>query len=536
MRIAEFELNCAFRRQFTLAEVINGRAAVLQLLRIRNVRGSGTSWLQLLLELDGKRVRQKSIRNLPVGDEDGAAALERSICQDMVLQVNTPAGEHTLRLLITGENASAELVETISVLTPDIIPTDFVRAGLLSAYVRLSDSLRCFAAEAAGHLAASDPAAAARCLYEALKEKQLLYQPVSGRQYPDCQRLSGMESILQHGGSCADLSLLFASLMWNIDVPPALLLFEDHLAAGCFTGGLPLFETMNDPAGILRLVQEGELLPWEATSICRLYQHPFDAAKEEILRRIRLCAEKGRPCMLINVQRMLMQGLKTVPEDLLRRQCRCCGYTAEFTVRDPSPRCPACGAEIPPLQLPDPSPVPEMVVYSDEVVYARHAGHAAAVRLKKDTDALRLMDTWQGLAVTEIGERAFEGAGVKSVALPEGIAAIGDYAFARCAGLKRFVIPDTVTRMGAGALMNSGLESVCIPGSIGVVPRLAFAGCAGLEYLTLSEGIARIDEKAFDGCLKLREVTIPASVRQVARNAFPEGCRLIFKTSSVKWL
>ena len=97
------------------------------------------------------------------------------------------------------------------------------------------------------------------------------------------------------------LALLFASLLWNVDVPPALLLFEDHMAAGCFPDGLPAFETLNDPALILQLAQCGALLPWEATSACHLYQHPFETSQAEILQRIRHCAEKKKPCMLVNV-------------------------------------------------------------------------------------------------------------------------------------------------------------------------------------------------------------------------------------------
>lgn len=536
MRIDAFELDCTFRQQFTLAEVLNGQAAAFQSFRIRNVRGSESSWLHLSLELDGKSVRQKSIRNLSIGDEEGAAALERRVLQDMVLHAGTPAGAHTLRLLITGSQSSQELIAIITVLPPDIIPTDFLRARLLSAYVRLSDPLRNFAAGAIGDLENPEPAKAARCLYGAVLDRKPLYQPVSGRQYPDCQRLSAMDNILHHGGSCADLSLLFASLLWNVDVPPALLLFEDHMAAGCFPDGLPAFETLNDPALILQLTQCGALLPWEATSACHLYQHPFETAQAEILQRIRHCAEKKKPCMLINVQRILMQGLKPVPADLCRRSCTHCGYVAEVSLLDASAHCPACGKLIPPLTLPDAPAAPEPVVFSDEVVYSRLSGSAVAVRLKADTEALRLMDTWQGLLVTEIGERAFAKSRVRSVALPDGIVRIGDYAFAACRELQHFTLPETMIKLGTAAFRDSGLQSVCIPGSIRLIPRLAFAGCTDLEHLTLSEGLIQIDEKAFDGCGHLQSVTIPASVRQIARNAFPPSCRLILLSKETKLL
>lgn len=536
MRIDAFELDCTFRQQFTLAEVLNGQAAAFQAFRIRNVRGNASSWLHLSLELDGKSVRQKSVRNLSVGDEESAAALERGVLRDMVLHAGTPAGPHTLRLLITGSQVSQELLASITVLPPDVIPTDFLRARLLSAYVQLSDPLRNFAAEAIDDFSQPRPAEAAARLYEALLSRKLLYQPVSGRQYPDCQRLSAMDNILCHGGSCADLSLLFASLLWNADVPPALLLFEDHMAAGCFPADLPAFETLDDPALILQLAQCGTLLPWEATSACHLYQHPFETAQTEVLQRIRYCAERKKPCMLLNVQRTLMQGLKPVPANLCRRSCTCCGYVAEVSPLDTTAHCPACGKAIPPLTFPDAPPAPEPVFFSDEVVYSRLSGGAAAVRLKADTESLRLMDTWQGLLVTEIGERAFAKSRVRSVALPEGIVRIGDYAFAACKELQHFILPDTILRLGTGSFRDSGLQALCIPGSIKLIPRLAFAGCTELEHLTLSEGVTQIDEKAFDGCCRLQSVTIPASVRQIARSAFPPSCRLILLSKETKLL
>lgn len=537
MRIDVFELECTFRQQFTLAEVLNGRANVFQLFQIRNVRGSEHSWLHLCLELDGKSIHQKSVRGLSIGDDEKAASFERGVLQDMVLQPQTPVGPHTLRLLITGENASTEQLASISILPPDVIPTDFLRADLLSAYVQLNDSLRSIAAEAVGHLPSPLPAAAApRCLYDVLLAFKPFYQPVSGRQYPDCQRLSSMESILQHGGSCADLSMLFASLMWNIDVPPALLLFENHMAAGCFPDGLPDFETLNDPAQILQLVQCGTLLPWEATSVCHLFQHQFDIAQNEILQRIRLCARKQNPCMLINVQRILMQGMKPVPQELCRRMCPLCGYVAEVSLSDDAARCPACRKLLPSLPLPPATPAPEPVIYSDEVVYCREAGHATATRLKTDAQDLRLMDVWQGLQVTKIGERAFFKSSIRSVALPDSLAEIGDYAFASCKALEQFRFSASVSKIGTGAFRDSGLRSVCIPNSLRLIPRTAFAGCESLESLTLSDGIQQIDDKAFDGCTMLHSVTIPSSVKQFYKNAFPATCRVILMSNATKIL
>lgn len=64
-------------------------------------------------------------------------------------------------------------------------------------------------------------------------------------------------------------------------------------------------------------------------------------------------------------------------------------------------------------------------------------------------------------AVTEIGERAFEGCrGLTSVTIPNSITEIGDHAFYGC----------------------SGLTSVPIPDSSTVIHNGTFAGCSGLTW------------------------------------------------------
>ncbi len=540
MRIDAFELDCIFRTQFILAEVLNGQAAVLRTIRIRNVRGSETNWLRLRLELEGAVVCEKAIRKLPLGDEECAAVLEKRLLSELVLSEKTPPGSHKLRLLVTSAQKLDEFLTDIQVLPQNVIPTDFVRAHLLPAYVQESEQLRNFASGAIGHLAEPQTEDVVRSLYDALLSKNLMFQPVAGRQHHDCQRIFAMRNVLENGGSCAELSLLFASLLWNVGQAPALLLFEDHMAAGCFLIKPPFPGALTDPEQIRQLAEHGGLLLIEMTSICRLKQHSFEIARQEILQRLSLTNDLHRSCVLINVQGILRGGLKTISEASVLLRCNHCGYRETVPLDAVVSYCPACRAPLPSMAVPEEeaeAPAGEPVLFSASVHYALQQGGAAVLRLKEDNEeVIHILDVWQSRSVVSIGERAFARSRLRAVVLPNTIGRIGDYAFAGCKELRRFNIPSTVMMIGTGTFRDSGLQAINIPGSIQLIPRLAFAGCSELACVTLSEGTQRIDEKAFEGCNKLQSVTIPASVKQVASNAFPPNCRLILMSCATRIL
>ncbi len=53
------------------------------------------------------------------------------------------------------------------------------------------------------------------------------------------------------------------------------------------------------------------------------------------------------------------------------------------------------------------------------------------------------------------------------------------------------------------------LKSLTIPGGIKVIPQYAFAGCTSLETLVLEEGVEQINYSAIEGCYSLKEVYLP---------------------------
>ncbi|MDO4571327.1 MAG: leucine-rich repeat domain-containing protein [Planctomycetia bacterium] len=83
--------------------------------------------------------------------------------------------------------------------------------------------------------------------------------------------------------------------------------------------------------------------------------------------------------------------------------------------------------------------------------------------------------------------------------IPEGVEAIGEYAFAGSTGLTSVTIPEGVKTIGEGA----------------------FFGCVGLTGVWIPEGVKTIGEQAFYGCEGLTAVWIPGSVNTIGNGRMP---------------
>lgn len=125
----------------------------------------------------------------------------------------------------------------------------------------------------------------------------------------------------------------------------------------------------------------------------------------------------------------------------------------------------------------------------------------AARLLDRAADDLDLQAEAGTAPVTVIAPRAFEGAALRRVILPEGLRQIGEMAFSGCARLTGLSIPGSVERVGT----------------------LAFAKCAGLARVYLEPGVQTLGPSCFSKCAGLARVDMPASVSSIGGGAF-FGC------------
>ncbi|MCL2518417.1 MAG: leucine-rich repeat domain-containing protein [Oscillospiraceae bacterium] len=87
--------------------------------------------------------------------------------------------------------------------------------------------------------------------------------------------------------------------------------------------------------------------------------------------------------------------------------------------------------------------------------------------------------------------------------------------------LEEIIISDIVESIGAEAFQGCiNLRSVKLPANLERIEKGTFAGCVMLKDIILPETLNFIDDFAFEGCLRLGELKIPASVGFIGHDVF----------------
>ncbi len=153
-------------------------------------------------------------------------------------------------------------------------------------------------------------------------------------------------------------------------------------------------------------------------------------------------------------------------------------------------------------------------------------------------------DTFDGLAVTGIGDEAFVGyselqsviipnsvtrlgisvfaaSGLTNMVFPSSITNIPDDTFGDCDSLISVFIPDSVVSIGYNGLAFSSLNSLTIPGGVTNIGEQAVAAC-DLTNLIISYGVPYISSQMFQGCERLASATIAGSATNIGDSAFTQ--------------
>lgn len=107
--------------------------------------------------------------------------------------------------------------------------------------------------------------------------------------------------------------------------------------------------------------------------------------------------------------------------------------------------------------------------------------------------------------VSSLG-RGFDSSAVKKVVLNEGLETIDSRAFRSTTALEEVVIPSTVTTIADNAFQKSAIKEIVIPATVETIGETAF-GASKIEKVTF-EGNTAIEGYAFRGCTELREVVM----------------------------
>ncbi len=103
------------------------------------------------------------------------------------------------------------------------------------------------------------------------------------------------------------------------------------------------------------------------------------------------------------------------------------------------------------------------------------------------------------------------------------VTSIGDGAFSGCSGITLLTLPDSVIRIGVGAFMNCtglALLNISASSSLKIIENSAFYGCSSLAFINIACALETIGNAAFRNCTSLSAVILPASFKELGKDAF----------------
>ena len=134
-------------------------------------------------------------------------------------------------------------------------------------------------------------------------------------------------------------------------------------------------------------------------------------------------------------------------------------------------------------------------------------------------------------ALESIGAQAFMATRLESVSLPPALRSVEDGAFREIATLRTVTLPDGIQQIGSYAFYRcTRLVTVKSHGTAttydGIIHEAAFSDCTALQHIALPQSLASLKGWTFSGCEQLKEITLPAHVKEIGDYALRTGFAL----------
>lgn len=155
--------------------------------------------------------------------------------------------------------------------------------------------------------------------------------------------------------------------------------------------------------------------------------------------------------------------------------------------------------------------------------YAVHEnGFAEIIAIKKQIETIEIPSNIDGYPIAYIGNKAFADSNIKEVVLPDGILAIGGYAFSQAEGLEKITLPKTLLAISENAFERcTNLNDINFPDSLQAIGEYAFDGCISLKGFEPPKDLRYVGFSAFSGCSSLSgHISFGDKLKEIASDAF----------------
>lgn len=155
----------------------------------------------------------------------------------------------------------------------------------------------------------------------------------------------------------------------------------------------------------------------------------------------------------------------------------------------------------------------------DGVLYSKKDKTLISYPQNREGDAYDIPD-----GIIAVGDYAFyQNLNLRVLTLPESLHTIGEYAFNDCSHLEALPNLDGIEIINKGVFKGcSGLVSADLPKSVRIIGQDAFAGCDSLTSISFPERLEIIGDSAFENCDQLASVDIPGSIKIIDQDAFAD--------------
>ncbi|EDK23004.1 leucine-rich repeat domain-containing protein, partial [[Ruminococcus] torques] len=126
-----------------------------------------------------------------------------------------------------------------------------------------------------------------------------------------------------------------------------------------------------------------------------------------------------------------------------------------------------------------------------------------------------------GKKLEVIDNNAFEGcSSLKQIEIPDSVESIGEGAFTYCTSLEHVTIGNKLAYVAKSAFSWCNLTEITWGDGIAKIGDSAFACNQKLTTVSIPDTVTELEYKAFAGCVELSDIEIPDSVEAIGGYAF----------------